>query len=90
MKISTFYKHLIFLIFFHLPVANVTASVFMCGTSGTTAYTVNVLIAFATVFGKIYAGAEHSADICVPLIEAFLNDSVDKWTAMEQHSLVRL
>lgn len=78
------------LIFFRLPVANIATSVFMCGTSGTTAYTIDVLIALAAVLRKIYAGAKHSANICVSLIKAFLNDSIDKWTAMEQHSLVRL
>lgn len=68
---------------FCLPVANVTASVLVRGTAGATAYTVNILIALATVLRKIYARAEHTADIRMALVEAFLHDSVDERTTVK-------
>jgi hypothetical protein len=62
---------------------NITASILVCGASCTAAYTVDILIALAAMFRKVYTRAEHSTDICMAFVEAFLNNSVDEWTAME-------
>lgn len=69
---------------------DVTASIFVRRTPGATAYTVYILIAFATVLGKIYPGTEHTANVSVPLVETLLYDGIDKWTTVEQHSFIGL
>lgn len=73
-----------------LPVAYITASIFMRRAPSTTAYPINVLITFATMLSKINTGPKHTSDVRVSFVEAFLNDRIDKGTTMKQHSLVRL
>ena len=68
--------------------ANVAAAILMYGTAGPTAYAVNVLVALATVLGKVDAGAEHTANVRVPLVEALLHDGVDEGTTVEEHAFV--
>lgn len=69
---------------------NVTTPVFVCRTSSATAYPVNVLVTLAAVLGEVYTGTEHTAYVCVSLVETLLYYSVYEGTAVEKHSLVRL
>lgn len=62
---------------------DVAASILMGGTPGAAADTVDVLVALAAVFCKVYARAEHAADVRVTLVKALLHDSIDEWTTVE-------
>lgn len=52
-------------------------------TANATPYSVYILIALRAVLGKIDAGTEHSTNIRMSFIKSFLDDRIDKRTAME-------
>lgn len=59
-------------------------------TSDAAADPVHVLIGLGAVLCKVDPRAEHSPDVGVPLVEAFLHDRVDEGRPVEQHPLARL
>lgn len=62
-----------------LPMAQVTGSVFVSGAASATPDSIHILVTFRGILCKIYTGSEHAADISMTLIEAFMNDGVNKW-----------
>jgi len=59
-------------------VAHVAGAVFVGGTSRASTNPVHVLVAFGRVLGEIDPSAKHAADVCVPLVEALVDDGVDE------------
>lgn len=55
----------------------------MRGTSCPAAYTVDILIALAAMFRKVYTRTEHATDVRMAFVEAFLDNSIDEWTTVE-------
>lgn len=59
-------------------------------TSGTATNSVNVLVTFRGVFGKINTSTKHPTDVSMSFIESFLYDSVDERRAVEKHPFIAL
>jgi hypothetical protein len=59
-------------------------------TTNPSAHSINVLVAFRAMLSKINASPEHSTNVGMSLIKTFLHNCIDKWTAMEKHTLTRL
>lgn len=57
---------------------DVAGAVFVGGASGAPSYPVHILVALGGVLGKVDARPEHTPDIGVPLIKAFVDDGVDE------------
>ena len=68
---------------------NVATFILMCMTTRPS-NSINILIRFRGVLGKINAGSKHSTDVRMSLIKALLNDCINKWTSMEENFLIKL
>lgn len=62
-----------------LPMAHVTGSVFVGGAASPTPDSIHILVTFRGILCKIYTGSKHATDICMTLIEAFMDDGINKW-----------
>lgn len=60
------------------PVAQVAGTVFVGRTACASADAVNVLVALGGVLGEVDARPEHSSDVGVTLIKAFVDDGIDE------------
>lgn len=61
-----------------LPMTQVTGSVFVGGAASPSPDSINILVTFRGILCKIYTGSKHATDIRMTLIEAFMDDGVNK------------
>lgn len=60
----------------HVPVAHVTGTVFVSGATSAAPDAIDVLVTLRRVLCKIYASSKHATNICMTLIESFMDDGI--------------
>lgn len=64
--------------------------VFMRRAPDSASYPVHVLVRLGAVLREVDSRTEHTANVGMPLVEAFLHDGIDKWWPVEEHPLACL
>ena len=70
--------------------ADIARSVFVSRASGAAPYSVDVLVALGRMLPEIDTCAEHSSDVSVSFIKAFLYYGVNERGAVKEHPFVAL